>query len=137
MNNRIKQLGIVFILAFLLNLAWENVHSYLYVHYQGGTITELILVKAALFDAFVTTVAGALYLWVRPFRRRLDVTIVGLLVFAIGLELFALATSRWLYAPSMPTLPCLEVGLTPTIQLALLAYISFRLSGLLKRVDVR
>ncbi|MEK7630690.1 MAG: hypothetical protein AAB417_01520 [Patescibacteria group bacterium] len=137
MHSRTKQLAIVFIVAFLLNLIWENVHSYLYIHYQGGTITELILVKAAFFDAFVTLVAGALYLWVKPFRGRLDVTIGGLLSFAIGLELFALATLRWNYSSWMPTLPCLDVGLTPIVQLALLAYISFRLSGLLKKDNMR
>ena len=137
MHTRIKQLGIVFVAAFFLNLLWENVHSYLYVHYQGGTITELILMKAALFDAFVTTIAAILYLWVRPFRSRLDVTLVGLVAFAIGLELFALATLRWSYSSWMPTLPCLDVGVTPIIQLALLAYISFRFAGLSKKANIR
>lgn len=137
MHRRIKQLSTVFVAALLLNFVWENVHSYLYVHYQGGAITELILIKAAFFDAIVTTIAAMLYLWVRPFRRRLDVTIGGLLAFAIGLELFALATSRWFYSSWMPTLPCLDVGITPTIQLALLAYVSFRFAGLSKKDNTR
>lgn len=137
MHRRIKQLSIVFVAAFLLNVVWENAHSYLYTHYQGSVITEFVLVKAALFDAFVTLIAAILYLWVKPFRSRLDVTIGGLLAFAIGLELFALATSRWFYSSWMPTLPCLEVGITPTIQLALLAYVSFRLAGLPKKDNTR
>ncbi|MEK7649732.1 MAG: hypothetical protein AAB367_02110 [Patescibacteria group bacterium] len=137
MHTHIKQLIIVFIAAFFLNLLWENVHSYLYVHYQGGTITELLLMKAALFDAFVTLVAAVLYIWVKPFKNRLDVTLGGLFAFAIGLELFALATLRWSYSSWMPTLPCLDVGITPIIQLALLAYISFRVAGLLKKDKIR
>ncbi|MSR76284.1 MAG: hypothetical protein EXS68_01685 [Candidatus Ryanbacteria bacterium] len=137
MYSRIKQLTIVFVAAFLLNLAWENVHSYLYMHYQGGSITELILIKAAFFDAFATLIAAALYLWVKPFRGRLDVTLGSLFVFAIGLELFALATLRWHYSSWMPILPCLDVGITPIIQLALLAYISFRFAGLPKKEKTR
>ncbi len=132
MNGRIKQLSIVFTVAFFFNLAWENAHSYFYTSYRGGVITEWILVRAALFDALVILVAAILYLWVRPFRRRLDITLCSLFVFAIGLELFALATSRWNYSSWMPTLPCIAVGITPVIQLAFLGYLSFRFSGFLK-----
>ncbi len=132
----IKPFVIVFTVALLLNLVWENTHSYLYEHYQGDIITEFILIKAALFDALVITIAAVLYVHVLRVRNRLAIAIGGLVIFAIGLELFALATSRWRYLPHMPIFPCLGVGITPVVQLALLAYTSFRVSGLLAKNDM-
>lgn len=48
-----KTLAKVFPAAFVLNAVWENMHAPLYVHYQGGSITEWILLRAALWDAII------------------------------------------------------------------------------------
>src|SRR3989338_6127191 len=51
----VKKLIAIFALAFLLNLIWENLHSWLYAYYEGGVITEWILLRATLFDAIFIT----------------------------------------------------------------------------------
>ena len=48
-----KKWTLVFIYAFLLNAVWEYAHHFLYVHYKGGAITELILLRAAFIDALI------------------------------------------------------------------------------------
>lgn len=114
-----KSLLKIFLWAFALNMVWENIHSRLYVHYEGGEITELILLRAALFDAAVITLVGFFVLkkYIRVWQA-----LAILVLFAIGLEWFALATERWTYNEYMPVIPLLNTGLTPTIQLGLIAY---------------
>ncbi len=115
-----RQVLLIFVIAFVLNLLWENAHSYLYVHYRGGAITWLVLLHATLFDAVITTAAAFLFFYVRPFRARAWLVVLALVLFAILLELFALSTGRWAYNELMPKVPFLGVGLTPTVQLAFL-----------------
>lgn len=122
----------IFLSAFLLNLVWENAHSYLYAHYQGGAITEIILLKAALFDALIILAATFFFLFVPPFRGRAWLVSAALFIFAVGLEVFALSTGRWAYNDLMPIIPVLGVGLTPAIQLALTMWVSTRISFLSK-----
>jgi len=50
-----KKLIIIFFLAFVFNVIWENLHSFLYSNYMGGKITEYILIRASLFDALLIT----------------------------------------------------------------------------------
>ena len=122
----------VFLIAFLLNAVWENLHSALYVHYKGGAITETILLKAALFDACIITLATLLFLFVPPLNGRAWLVLAGLVIFAIGLELFALSTGRWAYKDWMPIIPILGVGLTPMVQLAITWWVSAKLYFLSK-----
>src|SRR3989344_4270994 len=106
-----RQLLFIFLGGFLLNLLWENLHAPLYVHYQGGAITEYILLRAALFDALVITIFVALsFLISRQEWRQWFVLAAGIL-FAVVLELFALETGRWEYIAFMPLLPIINVGL--------------------------
>jgi len=44
----------------------------------------------------------------------------------IGMEWYALTTSRWAYNVLMPIIPLLGTGLTPTIQLGLLGHLSYK-----------
>ncbi|MEK7170252.1 MAG: hypothetical protein AAB767_03120 [Patescibacteria group bacterium] len=125
----LRRLVVVFIFAFLPNLIWEHLHSVLYVSYQGGAITNLILFRAALFDATVITVVAFLPLSLLG-RRRVGggVAFLFLLLFAILLEKWALATGRWAYTDAMQIIPILNVGLTPVIQLGILGYVSRRVA---------
>src|SRR3989338_3728565 len=82
-----KKLLIIFGLAFSLNLIWENLHSYLYVHYQGGKITEWILLKAALFDAIFTTLLAVIFIAVGYFKNRLWWSLVIGIIFSVILDL--------------------------------------------------
>jgi len=117
----------IFFFAFLLNFLWENLHAPLYLHYRGGAISELILARAALVDAFFILVI-VIISRAQIFNQRREIFIVLVsLVIAIILEQWALATGRWAYDPSMPTLPMLNIGLTPTIQLALTGWLSYKI----------
>lgn len=124
----LKKIIIIFISAFLLNLVWEHLHHVLYVHYQGGEITDFILFRAALFDALLITAFALPFLLTDFLRENLWIFVLLLLVWAIGLEIFAIETGRWAYRGIMPIIPVLGTGLTPTIQLALLGYASFKIS---------
>ena len=124
----IRQLVYIFIIAFILNVVWEHFHSVLYVHYKGELITEYILFRAALFDATLITILSYPFLRLRVLKNKLWLLVVLLVVFAIGLESWALLVNRWMYTPMMPIIPILNVGLTPTIQLGLLSYTAMRIS---------
>src|SRR3989338_3177894 len=115
----VRRLLIVFFTAFLLNFLWENIQGVLYVQYQGGEITRLILFRAALFDAAIITVFAAVLLLLPWPRTRLWLMPVLGVVFAVYLEWFALATGRWEYNALMPLIPLLNVGLSPSLQLGL------------------
>lgn len=117
----------VFLLAFVLNLLWENAHSFLYSNYMGGTITEFILLRASLFDALLVTLIVLPFIYVRALRNQGWLILVIGLVVAIANEWYGLGTGRWAYNSLMPIVPLLEVGLLPTLQLGVSGYISYRL----------
>jgi len=121
-----RKLSIIFVVAFALNFVWEHWHLVLYLNYQGQEITNLILVRAALFDAIFTTILALPFIFISFFRQRLWLAPILATLFAISLELFALQTGRWAYAAAMPIIPIINTGLTPTIQLGILAFISFK-----------
>lgn len=118
----------VFVVAFVLNFLWEHAHSVLYVSYKSGVITSLILLRAALFDAAVIALFLYPFLQVEKFKTKRWLLYTILVIFAVLLETWALSTGRWAYTSAMPLIPILNVGLTPTIQLALLGFISVRAS---------
>lgn len=121
-----KKMFLIFLLSFILNLIWENLHSYLYVGYMGGKITEFILLRASIADAVIITLTSFPFVFIPSLKRKSWLIIfIGVLV-AIFIELWALDTGRWAYNWYMPILPILGVGLTPTIQLGLLGYLSYR-----------
>src|SRR3989338_10671691 len=91
--------------AFALNAIWEEAHHVLYVAYQGGDITHVILIRAALADALITGVLfGPLFFFVRG-KRMLWISASLALIVAVGMERFALSTDRWAYASTMPIVP--------------------------------
>lgn len=118
---------LIFLLAFLTNLLWENLHAPLYAHYRGGPITKFILLRASAYDAFVITLMAAIFMAVPALYERLWLALVFGIVFGVVLERWALGTNRWEYKKSMPIIPVLNVGLTPTIQLGALAYLIFEI----------
>ncbi len=126
MRINLKQWVLIFTVAFGLNLVWENLHSVLYLNYQGGEITSFILFWAALGDALMIT--AIVFLWSllpKKFRWQWVIIIIGIIV-AIILEKWALGTNRWVYKEIMPIVPILNTGFTPTIQLGLTGFITAR-----------
>jgi hypothetical protein len=120
-----KRFSFIFLTAFFLNLVWENAHVFLYDNYQGGRITEFILIKASLFDAIMVTSILAPFLYVAFLKKRAWLIIVIATIVAVVNEWYGLTTGRWEYNSLMPTLPFLETGITPTFQLAITSLITF------------
>jgi hypothetical protein len=123
----------LFIYALVLNFFWEILHSSLYLHYRGGPITETVLFRAALVDAFIILVLSLTNYSIRFFRTRPWLLVFFSLTVSIELERWALITGSWAYASSMPIIPIILTGLTPTIQLALLGYLSYKSAGFYKK----
>lgn len=118
------RLVIILTIAFALNIVWEYLHSPLYTHYQDEPITNLVLLKAALGDALFITALSIPFYRVVYLNKNLWLIIPAGVAAAIVFELFALSTHRWAYSSLMPLVPLIEIGLTPTIQLGLLGYLS-------------
>ena len=122
-----KPLFSIFILSFVLNFIWENLHSFLYTNYMGGKITETILLRASIVDALIITAISLPFIYFAIFGKKdWAIIFIGFFI-SITIELYALNTGRWSYNQYMPLMPLLPVGLTPTIQLGFLGYLSFRL----------
>ncbi|MCC7160463.1 hypothetical protein IT399_01955 [Candidatus Nomurabacteria bacterium] len=123
-----KKIIFIFITAFVLNAIWENLHSFLYDNYMGGKITEFILLRASLFDALLITLISLPFLYLYFLKNKSWLILVFGTVIAILNEWYGLNTSRWAYNALMPIIPILETGITPTIQLGLLGYATFKIS---------
>lgn len=122
-----KRYFIIFLSAFFLNVLWENVHSLLYANYKGGVITEFILLRASLFDAVVITFILIPFIHVGALKNKSWLIIIAGICIAVFNEWYGLNTARWAYNSFMPILPIITVGLTPTLQLGLLGYLSFKI----------
>lgn len=127
MGKPLQTLVAVFAVSFLLNYVWEHLHSVLYVHYKGGAITDAILLHATLMDAVMITGLAVALLFIPRVRRKPWLVLVGAFLLAAGIELWALDTGRWAYNASMPLVPLLHVGLSPTVQLALTGFVTFKI----------
>lgn len=122
-----KKIFLIFAISFLLNLVWENLHSLLYDNYRGGKITEFILLRATLADAVMITIFTLPFVLFRQIRKfDFFIIFVGVAV-AIIIELFALVSLRWQYNNFMPLIPFFSIGLTPTLQLGLLGFLTYRM----------
>ncbi len=123
-----NKLPLIFFLAFILNLIWENLHSYLYVNYRGNKITQKTLFCASFIDASFITVMAILFIEEPYFKSRLLYSLFFGLVVAALLEVYALKTNRWKYNKFMPIIPIIKTGLTPTIQLGLISYLIYTIT---------
>ena len=133
---RVKRIVTLFSIAFILNLVWENAHAFLYGAYQGGAITEFILLRATLADAVMITAISAPFLFFPLIKKYSWLIVVIATSVAVCIEWYALATNRWAYNQYMPIIPGLGVGLTPTVQLALLGYLSYLIEDRFPSISV-
>lgn len=120
------------VVAFLLHLIWENTQAPLYSGYQSFSRHFPICFVATFGDVVITLSALA---FMRLFKKDishpadfLGLAIVGFLI-AVVIEQHALLAGKWSYAPSMPIVPILKVGLVPVLQMTLLLPLSFYLAG--------
>ncbi len=128
-----KKVVSIFIISFILNLIWENLHSFLYLGYKGDKITEFILLRATLGDAIMITLISLPFIFLNSFKKYTWIIIPIGIIIAVSIEWYALGTGRWAYNEYMPIVPYLEVGLTPLIQLGVLGYISVCLEGYINK----
>lgn len=122
----------VFVVAFLLNFAWELAQVPLYEGVGRDLQSFLGCLSAAVGDAvFISVVYLALaayhgsYRWAerRTWKDLLAVLGAGML-FAVGAELVATQLGWWTYSSSMPVVPVLGVGLSPFVQLGFLGVVT-------------
>lgn len=118
----LRKFSAIFFLAFAANFIWENLHAPLYANYKGGAVTEWVLLHATFWDAVIITSLSAIFIFIPYLRKNLWWAIVCGAVIAVIMEKWALATHRWAYGSDMPVIPFLNTGLTPTIQLGVLAF---------------
>jgi hypothetical protein len=123
-----KKIIFIFFVAFILNLIWENLHSVLYDNYKGGEITQFILLRATLSDAIYIIFMTLPFVIFPNLKNKAWLIIILGFITSISIEYYALGTGRWAYNSLMPLVPFLQIGLTPTIQLGLLGYLSFLLT---------
>jgi len=116
-------------LAFVLHLVWESVQCPIFFVHGSYDASPWGMVTAALGDVLLTWIiygvvaaisrrwrwAGAPWSW-----GQIAAFIATAFALAVGVELHAQATERWLYRGAMPVLPILDVGVIPVLQLLIL-----------------
>jgi hypothetical protein len=126
----------VFVTAGLINLAWEVAQSPFYT----GARAPFHLLSCTVASVVDAAVIWLIYRW-RAARRGdpawlrspkvadLLGTLGAGLVIAVLFEAAARMLGWWDYAPAMPLVPLLRVGLFPFLQLAVTALLTFGLVG--------
>lgn len=118
----------LFIISFILNFVWENLHKTLYLSNTLPFSGIALMLYASFVDAFLILF---IYLLTSPISRnwiwKINIKSISIfslvtIIVAILIEVRALLTGRWLYKEIMPTV--FEIGLTPLIQLAITGIVS-------------
>lgn len=84
----------------------------------------------ALYLAIAVALNDRFWLSQKGLWHELVITIVGFVV-AVLIEVEALRSGRWLYAPTMPLVRGLDVGISPVLQLAITALATFEIVRLI------
>jgi hypothetical protein len=123
----VKKISFIFVVALVLNFIWENMHAPLYGAYQGGQITEFILLRASLFDAFLISIILLPVIFSPSLKNKsVFIVVVGVIIATIN-EWYGLSTARWTYNGMMPIVPLLHIGLSPFVQLGVLGYVTYKI----------
>ncbi len=133
-----KTIATALITSFFLNLIWENGQMFLYNGYDGFLSSFLMCLAATLGDVVIITLIYLImsfvfrgWNWFQYFSKgKLTILLVVSLIFAVIIELYGLGTERWSYNELMPTIPFLDVGFTPILQMIIIVPIVFFLTRL-------
>jgi hypothetical protein len=139
MNRPVTRLFVViFLIAVAVNFAWEIAQSVLYAPMGGWLAATWRCLVASLGDSVIVLgIAGSGWLlfrrvdwFVRPgLKEYLMMTALGITI-AVLIERHALAAGRWVYTDRMPTLPFVNVGLVPVLQMVVLPPVVFWMAAL-------
>jgi hypothetical protein len=116
--------------TFILNFIWEMTQSELglYAGHGGDLVSAAICARAALGDVLIVGIIYAIMaviyktkLWLfNPTRSTWGVLVMVSASVAILVEWWGLETGRWAYSELMPTVPFLELGISPILQMVIL-----------------
>lgn len=131
-TNKIGFTAKLFVFAWGLNFLWELAQKPLYV---VGTFPPFPWgwIRATTWDAgyivilyFILAILHSDFYWLR--RKNIwdlfFIVMVGFVTATI-VEQQALSMGKWFYTSAMPIVPILKIGLTPFIQLPIMAFLVY------------
>lgn len=127
--------------AFAFHYAWERAHVPLYKDYEKLGTGWRLAVWATKGDVLYTVLISSIVaflssnmLWftTAASAQLLLASAIGILV-ALFVEYKAMYVRKWSYAPAMPIIPVVRVGLSPIAQMAILTPVVLSVAGLLFR----
>lgn len=131
----------IFVIAVAVNYVWELAQSPLYLGQDEFRALLWHCLRAALGDGVLVLfiLLSGIFVIRRPdWYRQLGRTgyfwmLSAGLGIGIAIEWLAVhVAGRWAYAPAMPVIPRLEIGLVPVLQMLLLPALIFRLASLVE-----
>jgi hypothetical protein len=146
MRQTLRTIATIFVIAIIANYPWEIAHSSLYEGMSDFSLALWHCFVASLGDgALVLLIFGAGWAalrrsdwFVNPGRRGYLVMLVVGLGAGVVVEWAAVhVMGRWAYAPRMPVIPILNIGLTPVAQMLALPPIIFRVVAMSHYSDAR
>jgi len=135
----VRYTAIITAAAFVLHLVWENAQAPLYAGYQSFSAHFPLCLMGAAGDVAVTLFVLAFMLLLKREIPQTARDFIALAVIGFGIAVLieqrALLSGAWGYAPAMPLLPILQVGLTPILQMTILLPLSFYLAAYMNQSD--
>lgn len=108
-----KDWAIIFVVSFVFNLLWEQLHHGLYIPLQPVVDSWYSILFASVIDGLL--IVGILYL---VGKRGVAPAVVLAVAVSLAIEIGALYLRVWDYGSMMPLVPIINTGLSPTMQLA-------------------
>ncbi len=138
MNNKFRLLLTVFIVAFFLNLLWENLHSLLYGWNKFPLQNDVYfyvyrILRSTFIDGILITLIFLINIflkkdfnWINKPKKR-DYYLLAFLglLFAATIEIKSKVFNSWNYNEYMPLI--FGIGISPLIQLAVTGILTLKI----------
>lgn len=132
----LARIALVFAVGVLVNYPWELAQSPLYADMDDVQVVLRQCFVAALGDGVLMLavfVLGAIVFrrsdwFVQPGARGYAVMLAAGLMIGVLVEWLGIHVARrWAYAPNMPLIPGINIGLVPVMQMLVLPPVCFRI----------